>query len=30
VLSKLLKLTIQSLDEKHQCQCAGDVSKATL
>jgi 5'-methylthioadenosine phosphorylase len=29
-LSKILKLTIQSLNEKQPCQCPGDVSKATL
>jgi len=30
VISKILKLTIQSLDEKQPCQCPSDVSKATL
>jgi len=30
VLSKLLKLTIQSLDKKQSCACPGDISKATL
>jgi len=30
VISKILQLTIQSLDEKQPCHCPGDVSKATL
>ena len=30
LISKVLQLTIQSLDEKQSCHCPGDVSKATL
>ena len=30
VISKILKLTIESLDKKQACQCGIDVSKATL
>lgn len=30
VISKILRLAIQSLDEKQSCHCPGDISKATL
>jgi 5'-methylthioadenosine phosphorylase len=30
VISKVLQLTIGSLDEKQACHCPGDISKATL
>ena len=30
LISQILKLTIQSLDEKQSCYCPGDISKATV